>query len=501
LKTLHKNIFANLLAKGWGALTLIIATPFYIKYLGLESYGIIALFNALIVFMSVFDFGFGTTLNRYLAQVRAHPEQESESKKLLFSFELIYLLAGSILSIALTLSARWLSTNWLTATQFSEKELASSLTYMLVALIAMWPSYLYANGLKGLEKQVIESSISLLATTMRHYGSVLVFIFISPTTTSYFCWQLFTAILFTLSLRTALWKSLPKESSQKRFSLRLIKKHASFSAGTGSISLSAFVITQYDKIVLSKVLPLSTFACYSLASTLAQGLVFICQPIQSAYFPTFSRLILKKNTSVLSENYHQATQLMTALIIPVSVAIFFFAPYVLIYLIPDAKLVPFTAHLLRILILGMGLGCVMHLPYSLQMAAGWTKLFLGQNLSIILIILPAAIYLTPLYGGTATAYAWVAINLVYVLIGVPLMHTKLLPKELAFWLYRSLCLPTLINISIFTLASFFVPKTMFFLFAYIASTITFAILVTLYTMPSYQKIFAYILNSLKRSPQ
>ena len=64
MASIKKNIVANLVGKIWGAAIAILLIPQYIKYLGIESYGLVGFYGTLIGSMAVLDLGLSITLNR-----------------------------------------------------------------------------------------------------------------------------------------------------------------------------------------------------------------------------------------------------------------------------------------------------------------------------------------------------------------------------------------------------------------------------------------------------
>lgn len=61
---LKRNISANFLASIWAAGIGIAFVPLYIKYLGMESYGLIGVLAALQAWSTALDFGLAPTINR-----------------------------------------------------------------------------------------------------------------------------------------------------------------------------------------------------------------------------------------------------------------------------------------------------------------------------------------------------------------------------------------------------------------------------------------------------
>jgi len=64
-----RNIAANLAGRGWAILLSFALIPVYIRYLGVEAYGLIGFYLTLTAVATVVDPGFGTTLTREFARL------------------------------------------------------------------------------------------------------------------------------------------------------------------------------------------------------------------------------------------------------------------------------------------------------------------------------------------------------------------------------------------------------------------------------------------------
>jgi len=62
------NLLAGLTNSAWTALIGVLATPFYLHYLGIESYGLIGFFTTLLTLLQLLDLGLSPTMNREAAR-------------------------------------------------------------------------------------------------------------------------------------------------------------------------------------------------------------------------------------------------------------------------------------------------------------------------------------------------------------------------------------------------------------------------------------------------
>jgi O-antigen/teichoic acid export membrane protein len=86
---LKHNLIANYLGQGWVAIMGLAFIPFYIKYLGIESYGLIGFFALLQAWLSLLDIGMTPTLEREMARLTGLAHSAQLIRDLLRSIEVI----------------------------------------------------------------------------------------------------------------------------------------------------------------------------------------------------------------------------------------------------------------------------------------------------------------------------------------------------------------------------------------------------------------------------
>ena len=84
----------------------------------------------------------------------------------------------------------------------------------------------------------------------------------------------------------------------------------------GAISATTLLLTQVDKIVLSRVLSLELFGYYSLAAVASNTLYVLVTPVATAVFPGLTREAASGNSTGVAALYHRATQTVAVLVLP-----------------------------------------------------------------------------------------------------------------------------------------------------------------------------------------
>lgn len=80
-----------------------------------------------------------------------------------------------------------------------------------------------------------------------------------------------------------------------------------------------------------------------------------------------------------------------------------------------------------------------------QLAHGWTSFAVRVNIVAVAIIVPAIFWAVPRFGAVGAAWAWLALNAGYVLIGVHFMHRRLLSGEKWRWYREAIIQPLIVG--------------------------------------------------------
>jgi len=214
-----------------------------------------------------------------------------------------------------------------------------------------------------------------------------------------------------------------------------------FAGGMLGITFLALLLTQVDKVLLSKLLSLSEFGYYTLAAAVAGALYMLISPITQAIYPRLCELHSREDHSGLVETYHKGAQLVSVLAGSAAIVMIVFSETFLRLWTQDQELAAKVAPLLSLLMLGNLLNGLVHMPYQAQLAHGWTGLGVKVNSVAVLVIVPAILWATPRYGAEGAAWVWVSLNAGYVLIAVHLMYRRILSAEKWRWYKHDLLAP------------------------------------------------------------
>lgn len=471
MASVRNNVIANMLGGGWTAILSLAFIPLYIRFMGIEAYGLVGFYVTLQVLFSVLDMGLTTTISRELARLSAFGNKGAlEMRNVMRTLEMVYWALASLIVMIVVLAAPWIATSWLDSRQLTPETVQTSVMLMGAALAFRMPYGFYSGGLIGLQRQVLLNYVRVAVETLRSGGSVLVLWLVSPTITAFFIWHAVAGVFGVLLIYAVVWQCMPKSTEVSRFSIPLFRRLWRFGAGMSGIAILSLLLVEMDKIILSKMLPLEEFGYYMLASMVAMGVNLLIVPVFSAIQPRLTQLVASEDKHAVLHLYHKGCQMMTALVMPVALILCLFSEEVLWIWTQDASIAKNSAPLLSLLIIGTAFNAQMNIPYALQLAHGWLKLSIISNMVAVAVLVPALIWMISSYGVIGAASIWAILNIGYVLFNLPIVHAKLLPGEFAQWVIVDFGLPTLTALGVTGIFWAFMPAglSMMGMFAWIA---------------------------------
>ncbi|MEW6694015.1 MAG: oligosaccharide flippase family protein [Pseudomonadota bacterium] len=457
---LKRNLIANYLGQGWTALMGLAFIPLYIKYLGIEAYGLIGLFAVLQAWLTLLDMGMSPTLSREMARFTAGTHSATSIRDLLRSIEIITLGMALLVALGIWAASGWLASDWLRAEKLPVETVAQAFAIMGVVTALRFVEGIYRSAIIGMQRQVLYNLGNSALATLRGLGAVGVLVWVSTTIEAFFIWQGLVSLLTVATLAGLTYRALPAAERGGRFSVPALRRIGKFAGGMLGITFLALLLTQVDKILLSKLLTLSEYGYYTLATTVAGALYMLTGPITQAWFPRLTELYAANNQAELIVRFHQGAQLVSVFMGSAAIIMIVFAEPLLLLWTRDAELARSSASLLSILALGTLLNGLMWIPYQTQLAHGWTRLAFWVNVVSVLIIVPAIWWATPRFGAEGAAWAWVCLNAGYVLIAIHFMFRKILTHEKWRWYRQDLLKPLLAAASVASISFWAMPATL-----------------------------------------
>jgi O-antigen/teichoic acid export membrane protein len=442
LKAVTRNIAANFAGRLWTMLIGVVFVPVYLKLLGIERYGLIGFFLTLQGVLGILDLGLSLTLNRELARSGDGSSDGARMARVLRTIEAAYWAVALLAGVLVVILAPWIAGKWINST-LPPGEITSAVRIMGMLIALQMPLALYQGGLSGLQRQVSANLILTIAVTVRNGGAALALWIFGPSIGTYFYCQLAVTAAATAFSARLLWSLIPCSRDRRAMDFSVFSELWRFAAAVSANSVVGIALTQLDKVILINLLSLERFGYYALASLVSGFLWSIILPLNTALYPRFVQLLERGTAAELSIQYHKTCQFLAVILFPTALLLAMFSHELLSLWTGNEAVARNSSLLVSLLSIGTTINGIASVPAYLQSAAGWPGLVLKTNTLLMVVLVPALLIIVPLYGAVGAALVWVAINCIYVLITVPIMHRRLLRGELRSWYTTDVALPAL----------------------------------------------------------
>ncbi|MGD9819296.1 MAG: lipopolysaccharide biosynthesis protein, partial [Desulfomonilaceae bacterium] len=181
MASLKLNILANYAGSFCRVVIGLVFVPLYVKFLGVESYGLIGFYATLESLFLILDMGLGATINRELARRSSLQGQEQSCRDMLRTLETIYWIMAIVIAVSLIAMAPLMASYWIKPQHLSEKDVQDAIVLMGIVTFSRWPLGVYQGGLNGLQKQVLLNILNSVFALSKGVLAVLVLWLVQPT--------------------------------------------------------------------------------------------------------------------------------------------------------------------------------------------------------------------------------------------------------------------------------------------------------------------------------
>lgn len=473
-----KNIIANFVGRFWGILSGFLFIPLYIHYLGFESYSVISFALVLTGLMAVLDAGLSATLSREFART---DQSGNEKVKTFKTLETVYLILVSFAILIVFSFSGLIADKWLKLSSFRPAEISFFLKVISFDIGFQLLLRFYMGGLLGLEQQV-KANILLVFWGMLRNGLVIAPMIFKPDLTLFFIWQAVSTLLFTVLMRAALshklfgaWK-ITKPVMEKE----VLQNTWQFAGGMLLISLVAALNSQMDKLAISKLLSLESLGYYTLAVSLASGLVVLVNPVSVASLPRFTFLYSEGKNKEAASLFQKINTAVSVIVFSVMANIIFFRKELIWLWTGKMELAENSGNILAVLAVSYAMLSYVMIAYNIAIANGYTKLNNVLGIFSLFLTLPGYWAITGYYGAEGAALVFCMVQTIITVVYIYFINKKYLKIKLSNIYFRELFLPLCISLVIafgmYSVPHFYSESRFFsFIAVGVSTTITFMI--------------------------
>jgi len=436
---MRRNIAANLAGRIITSGLRAVLLPLYLHVLGIETYGLVGVYVTLRNLLAILDFGIGASFIRDVAQMSSRPDADLARRELLQTLELLYWAVAVAAGGVVVGIAPFLAQHWLHAQHLSAQDVERAIRLMGVATCFSFPLAFYQGGLFGLQRQTLANGLSVGLGALQDVGAFLMITAI-PTIQAFLSWHVCSSLLTVTVTALVLHRLIPAVVGARRFSKEAFAASFRFGAGWFGHSAGSIVVTQADKVLVTRFVPLEQFGYYTIAQSLAMFLMTLISPIQTAAFPRLAQIAAAGDAAGVEREYERATQYMILLLVPAASVLIAFAPSILLVWTRRSDVALHSATLLRIFAVGACCTGLSMMLTTVQGAYGWLRAIVTTSLVSASVAFPLTYLGVKMMGIQGAAVVW-TIQSGALLFTAPLAHRKLRLGRLMRWLLVSVMVP------------------------------------------------------------
>jgi O-antigen/teichoic acid export membrane protein len=216
------------------------------------------------------------------------------------------------------------------------------------------------------------------------------------------------------------------------FSVPALASVWSFSLSMAALSVLGVLISQLDRLMLSKMLPLADLGYYTLAYSAASTVSLGISAISSAMLPSFTSAIGRDAMDELRVRYDDGNRVLLFIVGLIVFPLVFFGDTILTAWVgADAARGAYRP--LILLALGFWCSALLSNAYSLAIASGRPGVVLRLSAASALPYFVAMFFLLREGGASGAALGWLLLNMAYVVVLVPAVHRRLLNESGRHW--------------------------------------------------------------------
>ncbi|MES2300362.1 MAG: oligosaccharide flippase family protein [Pseudomonadota bacterium] len=437
--SIRRNVLANYIGDIYMTVIAIVMVPAYMRYIGAEAYGLVGFFSMLLAWFQLLDMGLTPTMARETARFHGGANDGMSLRRLLRALEGVFIAIAIIGCASLIAGSGALAAGWLKVQQLSLSEVRDSIALMAFIVALRWMGGLYRGALGGFQVQVWLSGFNIAATTARYVLVLPFFILVSTRPAAFFLYQAGLAVLELVVLVAKTYSLMPPLAGRRlAWEWGPLRGVLKFSLGVAFSHLVWVCVTQTDKLLLSKLLPLADYGTFTLVVLVAAGVLNLSGPISNALMPRMATLHAGGDEEGMMRLYSNATQFAGILTIGATMVLMFFGSRVLWAWIGNADIAARAAPVMALYAAGYGIRVLAYFPYYLQYARGDLKMHLIGH-GLFLAYLVPALYVGALHAGAIGAgIAWCSANALYMLAWVPVVHARHFKGRHLGWLMRDI---------------------------------------------------------------
>jgi O-antigen/teichoic acid export membrane protein len=219
------------------------------------------------------------------------------------------------------------------------------------------------------------------------------------------------------------------------------------------------LLTQADKLAVSRMMPLEMLGYYTLAVALASVPTMLAGPIAMAVFPRLTALATLGDRDGLAALFNRTSSLISLATIPAGITLAFLATEFIFAWTGSHTIAREAGIVASLLLAGQMLQALQIVPYHFSLAHGNVRINLINGVCSVLFITPILVLLIGRFGLVGAGMSWLILNVCALPIYMHFFKRSFGMGDVLPWLTRYLLIPVLATLPIAALGYWLAPET------------------------------------------
>jgi O-antigen/teichoic acid export membrane protein len=397
-KSIARSTLFNLGGLVVPILVQLVTVPEYLKVIGADRYGIMALVWLLLGYFGVFDLGFGRAIASRIAGLASGSADARE--RVFWTGSCLSVVAGFLGGFVLLVVAGTLFGGQFKVPPALLGETLRALPLLVVALPMVTGISALSGALQGREAFAAINLSQMAGSILYQVLPLLIALTVSVSLP----WLIASAIAGRFLTLAMMYVSCLKQVPAglvPRFARSEIRPLFVFGSWVTLTGLVSPLLTVFDRFVIGSMVGMTAVAAYSIPYNLVMRMSGLPSALQNALFPRFA-MVDSAEAQLLQQ---RAVQFVAALMTPaLIVGLFIMHPFLALWIGP--RLAEQAAPVGQILVMGLWPNTLAFTPFGFLQSRGRPDLPAKFHVFELLFYIPLLYFLTRDFGVTGAAWAW-----------------------------------------------------------------------------------------------
>lgn len=379
-----------------------ISTPFIIRFLGSESYGVLILVGLIPTYISFTDFGMGMASTKFGAEAYGQGLRKKEGE-IVRTAAFIAFLTSLVFAVPLFLFSSVIIANWLKVPEHLRNSASIALKITAVSFVLGIFATIFNTPQLARLRMDLNTIVSAVPKFLMAVITPFV-LFLGGGVVEAVWVVLFAAVLMVGGHIFVSGRLLP-ELFQPTINKDLIKPLIKFGSGILFWGIALNLINNIEKFFLTRLISVQSLAYYSVAFTFAGMTTMLSYATVQSLIPAFSQLLTPEKRTEFDALFSRALRISLIGLLPAVMFLFVIArPFFTIW--AGEEFGKESVYPFYILLAGVFFTIIVFVPNSVVMAYGRTDVFAKAYWIELLPYAFAAFLLTNSLGILGAALAW-----------------------------------------------------------------------------------------------